>query len=172
MIGARGMLRGGGGGGGPITAGVKDDIEAIEGIGGGPMGAELMAGGGPRFRGGRLDDRGGGMAAELTEQIEAVAKDGGPIGAAGFGGKPGRREWYMFAAPDGSAACGGGAAGGGAGPPEDCSSFRAWWWLLPTDPTLPLPLPLLPLLLPALLPLPLGRSLFSRSRSRSRSLCI
>lgn len=93
MIGARGIVKGGGGGGGPITAGVKDDIEAIEGIGGGPIGAELIAGGGPRFRGGKVDAKGGGMAAELTGQIEAEPKDGGgPMGAAGFG-NAGKREW-------------------------------------------------------------------------------
>lgn len=92
MIGARGMVKGGGGGGGPITVGVKDDIEGIEGMGAGPIGAELIAGGGPRFRGGKVEAKGGGMAAELTEQIEAEAKDGGPIGAVGFG-KVGKREW-------------------------------------------------------------------------------
>lgn len=86
------MLRdGGGGGGAPITAGVKGDIEAIEGIGGGPMGAELIAGGGPRFRGGSVEANGGGMAAELTEQIEAEPKDAGPMAAAGFG-NAGKRE--------------------------------------------------------------------------------
>ena len=96
MIGAKGMARdGGGGGGGPITAGVKDDIEGgIEGIGGGPpIGAELIAGGGPRFKGGRVEAKGGGMAAELTEQMVAEPKDGGgPMGAAGFGNAV-KREW-------------------------------------------------------------------------------
>ena len=95
-MGAKGMARvGGGGGGGPITAGVKDDIEGIEGIGGGPpIGAELIAGGGPRFKGGRVEAKGGGgMAAELTEQMVAEPKDGGgPMGAAGFGNAD-KREW-------------------------------------------------------------------------------
>lgn len=89
MIGGKGMLRGGGGAGGPITAGVKDDIE---GIGGGPIGAVLMTGGGPRFSGGRAEPKEGGMAVELTEQMEAEPKDGGPIGAAGLG-NGGKREW-------------------------------------------------------------------------------
>lgn len=98
MIGAKGMVSaegggGGGGGGGPMTAGVKDDMVGIEGIGGGPpIGAELIAGGGPRFRGGRVEARGGGIAAELTEQIVAEPKVGGPIGAVGLG-KVGKREW-------------------------------------------------------------------------------
>lgn len=86
MIGAKGMARDGGGGG-PITVGVKDDIEGIEGMGGGPpIGAELIGGGGPRFKGGR-----GGMAAVLTEQMVAVANDAGPMGAGGFG-NGGKRE--------------------------------------------------------------------------------
>lgn len=96
MMGAKGMARGGGGGGGgPITAGVKDDIEGIEGIGGGPpIGAELIAGGGPRFNGGRVEAKGGGMAAELTEQIVAEPKDGGgPMGAAAGFGNADKREW-------------------------------------------------------------------------------
>ena len=96
MIGAKGIVRdgGGGGGGGPITAGVKDEIEGIGGIGGGPpIGAELIAGGGPRFRGGRVEVKGGGIAAELTEQIVAEPKDGGgPMGAVGFGNVD-KREW-------------------------------------------------------------------------------
>lgn len=117
MMGAMGMLNGGGGGGGPITAGLKEGMDAMEGMGGGPIGAELMAGGGPRFRGGILEaNGGGGIPAELTEQIEAVDRGEGPIGAGGFG-NPGRRAWYIPAAPDGS------VVGGAEDDPEDASSF-------------------------------------------------
>lgn len=78
-------------GDGPITPGVKD---GMEGIGGGPIGAELIAvggGGGPRFRVGKVEPKGGGMDAELTEHMEVEPKDG-PIGAAGLG-KGGKRGW-------------------------------------------------------------------------------
>lgn len=95
MIGGRGMPRDsdGGGGGGPITPGVKDGMEGIEGIGGGPIGAELMAvgSGGPRFKGGKAEPKGGGMGAELAEQMEVEPRDG-PMGAVALG-KDGRREW-------------------------------------------------------------------------------
>lgn len=90
IIGARGMLSGGGG---PITPAVKDEIGGIEGIGGGPIGAVLIAGGGgPRFRGVNVLPRGGGIGAELTEHMEAEPREDGPIGAAGLG-KGGKREW-------------------------------------------------------------------------------
>lgn len=93
IIGGRDMPKdNGGGGGGPITPGAKDGIEGIVGIGGGPIGAELMAVGGPRFRGGKVEPKGGGgIGAELTEHMEVEPKDG-PMGAAGLG-KGGRREW-------------------------------------------------------------------------------
>jgi len=93
MMGGRDMFRDSdGGGGGPITPGVKDGMEAIEGIGGGPIGAELMAvgGGGTRFRGGKVVPKGGGMGVELAEHMEVVPRVG-PIGGAGLG-KGGRRE--------------------------------------------------------------------------------
>lgn len=96
MIGGRGMPRdsdgGGGGGGGPITLGVNDEMDGIEGIGGGPIGAELMAvgGGGPRFNGGKVVPKDGGMDAELTEHMDVLPRDG-PMGGAGLG-KDGRRE--------------------------------------------------------------------------------
>lgn len=87
MIGGRDMPRDSeGGGGGPITPGVKD---GMEGIGGGQIGAELIAGGGPRFRGGKVEPKGGGIGAELAEHIEVDPRVG-PIGAAGLG-KGGRR---------------------------------------------------------------------------------
>lgn len=93
MIGGRGMPRdsAGGGGGGPITPGVNDGIDGIEGIGGGPIGVELMAvgSGGPRFRGDKVVLKGG-MDAELAEHMEVVPRDG-PMGGAGLG-KGGRRE--------------------------------------------------------------------------------
>lgn len=90
MIGASGMLNGGGG---PITPAVKDEMEGIEGIGGGPIGAVLIAGGGgPRLRGAKVLPRGGGIGAELTEQMEAEPREDGPIGAAGLG-NGGKREW-------------------------------------------------------------------------------
>ncbi|KOX72132.1 hypothetical protein WN51_00993 [Melipona quadrifasciata] len=96
MMGAKGIVRdgGGGGGGGPITAGVKDEIEGIGGIDGAPpIDEELIAGGGPRFRGDRVEVKGGGIAAVLTEQIVAEPKDdGGPMGAVGFGNVD-KREW-------------------------------------------------------------------------------
>lgn len=96
MIGGRDIPKdSGGGGGGPITPGVKDGIEGIEGIegiGGGPIGAELIAVGGPRFSGGKVEPKGGGgIGAELTEHIEDEPRVG-PMGAAGLG-KGGRREW-------------------------------------------------------------------------------
>lgn len=88
MIGAIGRPKDNGGGG-PITPGVKEEME---GIGGGPIGAELIAVGGPRFRGGKVEPiGGGGIGAELTEQMEVEPRDG-PIGAAGLG-KGGRRGW-------------------------------------------------------------------------------
>lgn len=90
IIGAIGMLRGGGGG--PMTPGVKEGIDDIDGMGGGPIGAELMAGGGPRLSGGRDEPNGGGIGAELTEHIEVEPSDPGPMGAAGLG-KGGNREW-------------------------------------------------------------------------------
>lgn len=92
MIGGRDMPRDSGGGGGPITLGVNDGMEGIEGIGGGPIGAELMAvgGGGTRFKGGKFVPKGGGMDAELAEHME-VAPKVGPMGGAGLG-KGGRRE--------------------------------------------------------------------------------
>lgn len=76
-------------GGGPITPGVKD---GMEGIGGGPIGAELIAvgGGGPRFRVGKVEPKGG-IDAELAEHMEVEPKDG-PMGVAGLG-KGGKREW-------------------------------------------------------------------------------
>lgn len=80
----------GGGGGGPITPDVKG-MDGIEDIGGGPIGAELIAVGGPRFRGGKVEPKGdGGIVAELTEHMEDGPR-GGPMGAAGLG-KGGRRE--------------------------------------------------------------------------------
>lgn len=91
IIGGRDMPRESeGGGGGPMTPGVKD---GMEGIGGGQIGAELMAtgGGGPRFKGGKVDPKGGGIGAELAEHIEVEPKVG-PMGAAELG-KGGRREW-------------------------------------------------------------------------------
>lgn len=89
MIGGRGMPRdNGGGGGGPMTPGVKD---GMEGIGGGQIGAELIAAGGPRFKGGKVEPKEGGIGAELAEHIEVEPKVG-PMGAAGLG-KGGRREW-------------------------------------------------------------------------------
>jgi hypothetical protein len=86
MIGGRDMPRDSGGG--PITPGVKDEMEEI---GGGQIGAELIAtdGGGPRFKGGKVEPKGGGMDAELAEHIEVEPKVG-PMGAAGLG-KGGRR---------------------------------------------------------------------------------
>lgn len=89
IIGVRDMPRDSGGG--PITPGVKD---GMEGIGGGPIGAELIAvggGGGPRFRVDKVEPKGGGIDAELTEHIEVEPKDG-PMGAAGLG-KGGKRGW-------------------------------------------------------------------------------
>lgn len=77
------------GGGGPIP-GVNDEIDGIGGIVFGPIGAGGGGGcrtdgggggcrtdgggggGGPKFNGGKLEPRGGGMEAELTEQIEGV----------------------------------------------------------------------------------------------------
>lgn len=91
MIGGRDMPRdNGGGGGGPITPGVRD---GIEGIGGGQICAELMAagGGGPRFKGGKVEPKGGGIGAELAEHID-VGPRVDPMGAAGLG-KGGRRGW-------------------------------------------------------------------------------
>lgn len=91
MIGGRDMPRDSeGGGGGPMTPDVKD---GMEGIGCGQIGAELMTadGGGPRFKGGKVEPKGGGIAAELTEHIEVEPKIG-PMGAAGLG-KGGSREW-------------------------------------------------------------------------------
>lgn len=89
MIGGRDMPRDSEGGGGPMTPGVKD---GMEGICCGQIGAELMAtdGGGPRFKGGKVEPKGGGMA-ELAEHIEVEPKVG-PMGAAGLG-KGGRRGW-------------------------------------------------------------------------------
>jgi len=91
MIGGRDMPRdSGGGGGGPMTPGVKD---GMEGIGGGQIGAELIAagGGGPRFKGGRVEPKGGGMGAELAEHIEVEPRVG-PMGVAELG-KGGSRGW-------------------------------------------------------------------------------
>lgn len=90
MIGGRDIPRdNGGGGGGPMTPGVKD---GMEGICGGQIGAELIAaGGGPRFKGGIVEPKGGGMGAELTEHIEVEPRVG-PMGAAGLG-KGGSRGW-------------------------------------------------------------------------------
>lgn len=88
IIGVRDMPRDSGGG--PITPGVKD---GMEGIGGGPIGAELIAvggGGGPRFRVGKVEPKEGGIGAELTEHMEVEPKDG-PMGVAELG-KDGRRE--------------------------------------------------------------------------------
>lgn len=116
MMGGRDMPKGSdGGGGGPITLGVKDGmegmegivgivgiagivgivgiegIEGIEGIGGGPIRAELIAVGGPRFKEGKVEPKEGAMGAELSEHMEVEPRDG-PMGATG-GGKAGRREW-------------------------------------------------------------------------------
>lgn len=68
--------------GGPIT-GVKD---GIAGIGVGQIGVELITagGGGPRFRGGKVEPKEGGMGAELTEHIEVEPRVG-PMGATGLG---------------------------------------------------------------------------------------
>ena len=65
--------------------GVMDGIEEIEGIGGGPIGEELIAGGGPRLSGDRPEPSGGGIGAERTEQIGPDTMDDRPIGAAGLG---------------------------------------------------------------------------------------
>lgn len=80
-MGARGMLRDGG----PMTPGPIEGIDGIEGMGGGPIGAELITGGGPRLRVGKFEPMGERIGAEVTEQMGADPRDDGPIGAAGLG---------------------------------------------------------------------------------------
>lgn len=89
MIGGRDIPKDNEGGGGPITPAVKD---GIAGIGVGQIGVEFITagGGGPRFKGGKVEPKGGGMGAELTEHIEVEPK----VGPMGTGlGKGARRGW-------------------------------------------------------------------------------
>ena len=67
-----------------MTPGPKGGIDEIVGIGGGPIGAELIDCG-PRFREDKVGPIGEGIGAELTEQIGEELSDVGPIGAAEFG---------------------------------------------------------------------------------------